>query len=78
METYNILLCSDFFAKRVGRSRIPHECAIEGDLEKTNHLIAEGANVNAVTRYGIKPLFWAEIEEHKDIMELLIKQGGHK
>jgi ankyrin repeat protein len=55
-----------------------HECAIEGDLKKTNLLIGEGVDVNIVDTCGVTPLHFAADRGHKEVMELLIKQGGHK
>jgi ankyrin repeat protein len=52
------------------------ECAIRGDLDKTNLLIAEGANVNMVDSYGVTPLHFAADRGHKEIVQLLISKGA--
>ena len=49
-----------------------------GDKEMVNLLVANGANVNKVRKNGFTPLMDAEMRGAKDIMELLIKHGGHK
>ncbi|MHC4458614.1 MAG: hypothetical protein ACYS0I_16310 [Planctomycetota bacterium] len=41
-------------------------------------LISKGAYVNAVDRTGYTPLWWAESGGFKELMQLLIRQGGHK
>ena len=52
------------------------ECAIRGDLDKTNLLIAEGANVNMVDSAGVTPLHFAADRGHKEIVHLLISKGA--
>jgi ankyrin repeat protein len=49
-----------------------------GDKALTELLIAKGAKVNAVDKAGYTPLWWAESGGFKEIMEILVKHGGHK
>ena len=41
-------------------------------------LILKGANVNAVDKKGGTPSHWANHVGHEEVVELLIKHGGHK
>ena len=49
-----------------------------GDKEMVKLLIANEANVNAVMQNGTTPLAQAEMIGVKDLIDLLIKHGGHK
>ena len=52
------------------------ECAIRGDLEKINLLIAEGADVNMIDTAGVTPLHFAADRGHKEVVQLLISKGA--
>jgi len=52
------------------------ECAINGDLEKINLLIADGGDVNMVNRAGVTPLHFAADRGHKEVVQLLISKGA--
>jgi len=53
-----------------------HDCAKEGDIEKVNLLITEGANINIIDENGFTPLHCAADQGHKEIVELLILKGA--
>ena len=48
----------------------------KGDLVAVKHLLDEGANVNARTRYDSTPLFFACDRGHLEIARLLIERGA--
>ena len=54
-----------------------HDCAKEGDIEKVNILISEGANINSIDENGLTPLHCAADQGHKGIVELLILKGAN-
>ena len=41
-------------------------------------LILKGADVNAVTKYGLTPLDMAHFAQQKDVRELLIRKGAQE
>ena len=51
---------------------------INGLVEIAEILIANGADLNAVDKYGRTPLTRAEDGGHKDVVKLLISHGAHK
>jgi ankyrin repeat protein len=52
--------------------------AANGQKEVVELLILKGADVNAVSRYGLTPLNLATIGQQKEIVEMLIKHGAHE
>jgi len=58
------------------KSTYLHWAARKGDKDIAELLIFKGANVNAADKTGANPLHWAE--GHEEVVELLIKHGGHK
>jgi ankyrin repeat protein len=54
-----------------------HECAKEGDIQKVNLLIAQGADVNIIDENGLTPLHCAADQGHKKVVELLILKGAN-
>jgi ankyrin repeat protein len=40
-------------------------------------LLANGANVDALSNNGVTPLHWAVAKGRKDVAELLREHGGH-
>ncbi len=55
-----------------------HITAHYGLTELAEILIANGANLNEVSKRGTTPLKEAEISSSKEVMELLIKHGAQK
>ena len=54
-----------------------HDCAKDGDIEKVNLLIAEGANINSIDENGLTPLHCAADQGHREVVELLILKGAN-
>jgi Ankyrin repeats (3 copies) len=55
-----------------------HGAAVEGELEVIEHLIAHGANVNAINAYGDTPMAYALTAKNnaKETRALLARHGG--
>ena len=53
-----------------------HDCAKEGDIEKVNLLIAEGANINSIDENGLTPLHCAADQGHKGGRGTTYFKGG--
>jgi len=53
-----------------------HWAVRRGDTEMVDLLVRAGANVNAVTRYGVTPLSLAAREGHAELLERLLDAGG--
>jgi len=51
------------------------QAVFAGDIERTNQLIAQGANVNAADQDGFNTLFFAAMTDQKDMVALLISHG---
>jgi hypothetical protein len=52
------------------------EAVMKNDLPRVKQLIASGADVNAVDRYGFNILFYAAMMDKKDMVAYLIGQGA--
>ena len=52
------------------------EAARQGDLERVVELLAQGVPVDAPTRYGATPLFYAADRGHFDVVGLLVERGA--
>jgi hypothetical protein len=50
--------------------------ARKGELARVKELLAKGANIEAKTRYGITPLFYAAWSGHADVVRYLASQGA--
>jgi ankyrin repeat protein len=50
--------------------------ARRGELARVKELLAKGANIEAKTRYGITPLFYAAWGGHADVVRYLASQGA--
>jgi CubicO group peptidase (beta-lactamase class C family) len=60
---------------RYGRTQL-HNAVYEGDKEKIELLLSNGADINATTIAGLTPLHLAKIAGYKDIVEWLISKGA--
>ena len=54
-----------------------HEAIGRGDIAAVKQHLAAGADVNAKREDGVTPLYWAALEGHKEIVELLIENGAN-
>jgi outer membrane protein assembly factor BamB len=52
------------------------DAAGRGDAATVRRLLAEGADVNAKTRYGATALFFAADKAHLDVVSLLLERGA--
>ena len=52
------------------------EAALRGDTEKVKALLAQGADVNAKTRFGGTALMYAARNGHKEIVRILWEAGA--
>lgn len=53
-----------------------HTAAAWGEKEICELLLARGANLNAVTTFGMTPLMYAADSEYTDIMKILLQNGA--
>ena len=53
-----------------------HTAAAWGEKEICELLLARGANLNAVTTFGMTPLMYAANSEYTDIMKILLQNGA--
>jgi len=51
--------------------------ARKGDLEQVKALLAKGANLEAKTRHGVTPLYYAASRGHADVLNYLIEKGAN-
>jgi CubicO group peptidase (beta-lactamase class C family) len=58
-----------------GRTQL-HNAIYDGDKEKIELLLSNGADINAKTTDGLTPLHLAKIAGYKDIVALLISKGA--
>ncbi|MGB8951591.1 MAG: ankyrin repeat domain-containing protein [Candidatus Aminicenantales bacterium] len=69
---------ADVNVKYEGSMTLLHVAALYGgDKSVTELLIAKGANVNTKTLWDETPLDLAMSKEHKELVDLLRKHGGH-
>ena len=54
-----------------------HSAAQHGDLSSVRHLLAAGANPNALDLQGMTPLAYAALRGHNRIVTMLRKYGAH-
>jgi hypothetical protein len=76
MPVYVCVLC---LAGAQEKSSLDEEllgAARRGELARVKELLAKGANIEAQTRYGITPLFYAAWSGHADVVRLLASQGA--
>src|SRR5258708_20401485 len=66
----------DVNAAQVDGTTALHWAAHGGDLDIVNRLIAAGAKVQAVNRYGIAPLWLAAEDGHGRVVEPLLRAGA--
>jgi len=66
----------DVNAAQVDGTTALHWAAHGGDLDTVNRLIAAGAKVQAVNRYGITPLWLAAEDGHGRVVEALLRAGA--
>lgn len=52
-----------------------HICAMHGDVEIAQILIAQGADLHETDQYGYTPLHWAVVREHAPFIDLLLSKG---
>ena len=53
-----------------------HMAALEGNADEVRSLLAQGADVNATTKTGSTPLWYADATGHKDIAQMLRSKGA--
>ncbi|HIA63804.1 MAG TPA: hypothetical protein EYN93_13080, partial [Planctomycetaceae bacterium] len=53
-----------------------HEAATFGNIEAVKKHLAAGTDVNAKNEDGWTPLYWAALQGHNEIVELLIAEGA--
>ena len=63
-------------AKRAGGVTPLHQAALRGNKEVAELLIANGADVNEMSKFGDTLLHFAAFGGHKEIVELLIAEGA--
>ena len=66
----------DVNAAQVDGTTALHWAAHGGDLDTVNRLIAAGAKVQTVNRYGIAPLWLAAEDGHGRVVEALLRAGA--
>ena len=54
-----------------------HLASRDGNIKMAELLIAQGAEIDAKSKYGETPLDLAMSKEHKELVDLLRKHGGH-
>lgn len=54
------------------------KAAAEGDREKVQELLRDGADVNARDYWGFTALYWAVENRHPEMVELLLQKGADK
>ncbi|MFT4414232.1 M48 family metallopeptidase [Fredinandcohnia humi] len=52
------------------------EAAQEGDVDKVNELVNEGANPNEMNEFEENALFIAIVNEHKEVVQILLDHGA--
>jgi ankyrin repeat protein len=53
-----------------------HSWNIKSTIETAKKAINDGADVNAKTRSGYTPLYWAAYSDQKEVVQLLIAKGA--
>jgi ankyrin repeat protein len=53
-----------------------YDAAFEGNIDKVQTLLEEGANINAKDEDGFAALHYATLEGHPDIVEILLENGA--
>ena len=66
----------DVNAAQVDGTTALHWAAHGGDVDTVNRLLAAGAGVQAVNRYGITPLWLAAEDGHGRVVEALLRAGA--
>ena len=72
---YSCVIVFSFSGYAVAQSLC--ECAVNGDLENTQLLIAQGADVNMTNWSGVTPLHFAADRGHKEVVQLLVSKGAN-
>ncbi len=52
------------------------DAAHDGDLEAAKKALADGGNVEIVDGRGMKPIHWAALRGHKEIVDALLEKGA--
>jgi ankyrin repeat protein len=71
-----IALCVPAAAQPAGRDEELLEAARRGELARVKELLAMGANIEAQTRHGITPLYYAAWSGHAEVVRYLASRGA--